>query len=65
MQKFLLTFALIGAFAPPAMAFSFTQPREERGFVAVNFPYCYENPWDKKCRDGNAAQRKAAERAKS
>jgi hypothetical protein len=26
-------------------------PGEGHGFIAVNFPNCEENPWDKKCRD--------------
>jgi hypothetical protein len=26
-------------------------PGEGQGFIAVNFPHCEENPWDKRCRD--------------
>ena len=46
-----LDFALAVAFAAPAKDFTFAQPGEGQGFIAVNFPHCEENRWDKKCRE--------------
>jgi hypothetical protein len=26
---------------------------ENHGFIAVNYPYCQENPWDSKCQQNS------------
>jgi hypothetical protein len=35
----------------------------ESGFIAVNFPYCEENPWDSQCRGDPPAHSRAKERS--
>ncbi len=43
---------------------TFAQPSENHGFIAVNYPYCQENPSDNKCQENSpASHARAKERS--